>query len=112
MKNILIALIPFLLFSHQVHAECIEPALPVFPQGSSATQEDMENSELDHEVYMENARAFLNCLEEEEQAAVADGLETNETKTARDNRHQSAVDNIKSVAAEFLLQVEAFETSQ
>lgn len=96
-------------------AECVYPEQDVdMPDGSSATKEQMIETQQAVKGYMADMEAYLACLKEELTAvAAAAGEEDKEAIKRREamftKRHDAAVDQMHLVGARFNEQVRAYK---
>jgi len=89
------------------HAACNYPEEAIIPDGATATTEDMINAQTRVKQYMEEMEAYLECLDQEEATVVE--KQTPEAKTLHVQSHNTAVDAMETVAAEFNEQIRAYK---
>lgn len=90
-----------------VHAECDFPAAVEIPSGATATNEDMSAGQTLVKQYMAEMEAYLDCLDNEE--ATIPEKQTPEAKKLHRQRHNSTVDQMETVAAQFNEQIRAYK---
>jgi hypothetical protein len=96
-------------------AECVYPDQEVrMPDGTTATQADMIDTQKAVKAYMADMEAYLACLKEEHAAAMAEmGEEDAEAAAKREamftKRHDAAVDQMHLLGARFNEQVRAYK---
>jgi len=92
------------------YAACTYPESVNVPDGATSTTEQMVEGQNQIKKYMAEMEAYLDCLDHEE----ADlGREPTEDELALHNqRHNSAVDSMEAVAADFNEQVRAYKQQE
>lgn len=85
---------------------CDYPPLVAVPDGAAATIDEMVAAQTNVRNYMDAMDAYLNCVNNELEAAGDDAPD--EFKTIMVSRHNSAVAEMESVAASFNAQIAAF----
>jgi len=92
-------------------AACQFPVPIKVPNGNYATEAEMVAAQGEVKSYMANAEAYLACIAEEAEASTAgmDEEQAAEQLRIRDMRHNSAVDEMEKLAAEFNAQVRTFK---
>ena len=112
MSKTVIALTLF-LGTAQAAIACDYPARPKIADGSTATRDEMIESQASVKTYISLSNAYLECLETEEKAAV-DALEDADEKTLAERRkaftrkYNAAVEEQEIIANEFNEQVQTF----
>jgi hypothetical protein len=95
-------------------ADCTYPKAPTkFPNGKSASKDEMLAAMQVNKTYQSDVSAYQDCLKAEHDAALAkDAAMTDDQKQALTKRYiqknDAAVDEAKEVAARFNSQVQAF----
>lgn len=93
-------------------ADCVYPARVDIPDGAQATKDEMIQGQRAIKGYMEAMNAYLDCIDEETRAAVEEG-EAPEVTAERERllgqKHNAAVDEMETLAAEFNAQVRAYK---
>lgn len=99
-----------------VYADCTLPAAPQdIPDGTTATLQQMLASKKAVSDYNAATNAYLDCIKDEHQAALAAAGPsiTDDQKAKLDRmetlKHNAAVDQVTSLAARFNEQVRAFK---
>jgi len=92
---------------HGLHAECVLPEDVVIPDGTSATYEEMHDSQLFVKEYMAEMETYLECLDRENDDQPAGPAGEDEPMRARQRR--TAIDAMETVAAKFNEQVRLFK---
>ena len=96
-------------------ADCVYPDQDVqVPDGTTATQDEMIDTQKAVKAYMADMEAYLDCLKEEHNAAMAEiGEEDDEAAAKRQamftKRHDAAVDQMHLLGARFNAQVRAYK---
>ncbi len=85
-----------------------------FPDGTTATRDDMLAGKKAVEAYINDMNAYLACIEAEEaQAMIALGSANDEMKTQREKnfnkKYNAAVEEMNLVAEEFNVQLRAYK---
>jgi len=94
-------------FTQISFAACPYPEAVSVPDGTTATTEEMVDGQTRIKQYMAEMEAYLDCLDKEEQEL---GREpTAEELQLHNQRHNSAVDQMEKVAADFNEQVRAYK---
>lgn len=89
------------------YAACTYPEAVVVPDGATSTTEEMVDGQTRIKQYMAEMEAYLDCLDREETDL---GREPTVDELALHNqRHNSAVDAMEAVAADFNEQVRAYK---
>ena len=107
------AIAAFLLVAPAAHA-CDYPARAKIVNGSTATKDEMIDSQKSVKDYMAAMENYLACLEKEEEQARA-ALESADEEMLRERdevlakKHNAAVEEMEIVAAEFNEQVRAYK---
>lgn len=113
MKNLSIATLLFLLAT-QAHAACEYPARAKIANGSTATKEEMLESQREVKTYMAAMDVYLECIEEEEKQAREELEEPSQEELVQrteilNKKHNAAVEEMEIVAAEFNEQVRLYK---
>jgi hypothetical protein len=96
-------------------AECVYPDQEVpMPDGTTATQQEMIDTQKAVKAYMADMEAYLACLKEEHAAAMAEISEEDTEAAAKreamfTKRHDAAVDQMHLLGARFNEQVRAYK---
>ena len=98
------------LISAATAAECLPPATPILPDGSVASEAVMIQAQTSVSDFLSEARAYLQCLEQEEALSRAGGTETEESKSQRDEDYKAMLETTQEVNEQFLEQLEEFES--
>jgi len=85
---------------------CDYPALVAVPDGVKATIDQMVAAQASVKSYMENMDTYLNCVNQELDAAGDDAPD--EFKAIMVGRHNAAVAEMEAIAASFNDQIAAF----
>ncbi|MEM6819242.1 MAG: hypothetical protein AAF578_10680 [Pseudomonadota bacterium] len=103
------------LFGQSAWAACTYPTKIDIPNGATATQEEMIEGQKAVKQYMADMNTFLDCIEAESKATMAED-EASEAKAEREailsKRHNAAVDEMETVAANFNDAVRAYKARQ
>lgn len=115
MKTFLIIALS-LMFATQAAAACDYPARAKMVDGATATKDDMLETQKSVKTYMSEMNAYLECIDAEEKAAVAELDDpTEEVLESRNlmfiKKHDAAVEEMEIVAAEFNEQVRLFKAN-
>ena len=100
------------LAANAAKADCKYPARVEIPNGSQATQDEMVAGQRAIKSYMEAMNAYLDCIELETRAAIEEGEATEvtaERERLLNQKHNAAVDEMESLAADFNAQVRAWK---
>ncbi len=100
------------LAANAARAECNYPARVEIPNGSQASQDEMIAGQRAIKSYMEAMNAYLDCIELETRAAVEEGEAaevTAERERLLSQKHNAAVDEMETLAADFNAQVRAYK---
>jgi len=89
-----------------VSLACDYPPLVAVPDGASATIDEMVAAQQTVRSYMDAMDTYLNCVNDELQAAGDDAPE--EFKAIMVGRHNAAVEEMEMVAASFNDEIAAF----
>ncbi len=84
------------------------PADITMPDGASATEEQMIDTQRLVKAYVAEMEAYLACLDQEASALKASGEMTDEQLTINDKRYNSAVELMQGVAERFNVQVRIY----
>ena len=103
-----------LLFAMQASFACDYPARLSIVNGSTATQEEMVQSQRDVKKFVAEMEVYLECILEEEKTTRADGGElTPEDEQQREEmlnkKYNAAVEEMEKVAAQFNSEVQAYK---
>ena len=99
-------------FSFDAHAACELPlpiAVRALPDGATATEQEMLAARADITAYVEVARAYVDCIDQE-LAAAGEGASV-EYKSILVNRRNAAVTEQETVAAAFNRARQAFRAA-
>lgn len=91
----------------QASAECSTPEPTNIPDGTKATSEEMVEAQTFVKQYIAEMELYLVCLDEE--AAALEEPPTAEQTERHTQLHNSAVDSMEAVAAQFNEQVRAYK---
>ena len=91
----------------QASAECSTPDPASIPDGAKATSEEMVEAQTYVKQYIAEMELYLVCLDEE--AAALEEPPTEEQSQSHTQRHNTAVDSMEAVAAQFNEQVRAYK---
>ena len=97
MKSLFATLL--LLTSSLVSAECTQPALPEIPDGLEVDLATMVEGQQAVKTFMAESDTYLDCLYTAAEAAAE--TDTKEQVEARNQKHDSWVDEMELVAEEF-----------
>ena len=86
---------------------CDYPPLISIPAGADATMEELLTAQADVRTYMEAMEVYLTCVNDELAAAGDDAPA--EYKSIMFSRHNAAVTEMESVAADFNEEVQAYK---
>lgn len=106
MKNTQIAISALacgLFLSAQSFAECPSPMVPAFPDGKTATSEQMEHVDLLYGDFSSSMDDYMNCLEGEFEEGVISNAQFNQLLEASD-------DMTDQVRADYQEQIRLFES--
>lgn len=102
-------------------AECKRSEAPDVPDGSKASKEEMITAQQGLKKYMAATEEYLNCLDEEEKAAIeveakatepASEEERIERAAAHNSAYNAAVQEMEDKATEFNTQLKAFREAE
>jgi hypothetical protein len=99
-------------FSFDAHAACELPfptAVRVLPDGATATEQQLMAARAEISAYVEVAKAYVDCVDQELAAAGADA--SAEYKAILVNRRNAAVTEQETVAAAFNRARQAFRAA-
>ncbi len=91
-------------------AACQYPATVNIPDGAQASREELEAAHRHVTRYMRDMEAYLACLDKEV-AALPEEQRTAEVKALHTRRHNSAIDAMEAVAADFNAQLRASKSA-
>jgi hypothetical protein len=101
--------------SFQAHAACTYPTAPgKFPDGGTATLDQMKAAKADVVKYNGEMDAYLACIKLEfdgrvsKDAATLTDAQKKELQRMQDQKHNAAVDELESVATRFNEQLRTF----
>ncbi|MBT8443547.1 MAG: hypothetical protein HKN81_11370 [Gammaproteobacteria bacterium] len=94
-------------FASTVYAECPYPERVKVPDGATATTEQLVDAQSLIKKYMAEMEGYLECLDLED--ANLGREPTAEEAQMHNQRHNAAVDEMESVAADFNEQVRAYK---
>ena len=103
----LIVSVCFATFASATHAECPYPQGVSVPDGATATTEQLVDAQSRIKQWMADMEGYLECLNREE--AELGREPTADEITLHNQRHNSAVDEMEQVAADFNEQVRAYK---
>ena len=91
-------------------AGCLFPgkAEIAMPDGATATEQQMVDTQRQVKAYVAEMEAYLACLDKEAAALKASGTMTEEQVLINDKRYNSAVELMQGVAERFNVQVRIF----
>ena len=102
-----------LCVSAAAHAECAFPKAPTsIPNGATASEPEMVAAMKAFKTYNDEVTAYGQCLEDETQAKVKDGMSPialREFKIIQTKKNNTAVEDLKSKVKEFNDQVHVFK---
>ena len=98
------------LFALSAQSACPYPEDVKVPNGNTSTTEEMVAGQARIKQYMAEMEAYLDCLDRE--AAELGRDETAEELQLHNQRHNSAIDEMEKVAADFNEQVRAYKKKQ
>jgi hypothetical protein len=113
-KNIKLAAISILLFTAPAAFACDYPERATFPDGQTATKDEMIAGQQSVKAYMAAMEEYLACIAADEEVASAQ-LEDPSEEVLRQReqmlgkRHNAAVEEMEIVAAEFNNEVRAYK---
>ena len=107
MKSLFATLL--LLTSSLVSAECTQPALPEIPDGLEANLATMVEGQQAVKTFMAESDTYLDCLYTAAEAAAETDTDTEEQVEARNQKHDSWVDEMELVAEEFNLELRSYK---
>jgi hypothetical protein len=99
-------------FSFDAHAACELPlpaAVRVLPDGATATEQEMVAARAEISAYVEVAKAYVDCIDQE--LAAAGEVASAEYKSILVNRRNAAVTEQETVAAAFNRARQAFRAA-
>jgi hypothetical protein len=99
-------------FSFYAHAACELPfptAVRVLPNGATATEQELVAARAEISAYVEVAKAYVDCIDQE--LAAAGAAASAEYKTILVNRRNAAVTEQETVAAAFNRARQAFRAA-
>ena len=96
-----------LVFGLPVYADCDLPMDIEIPDGSTASTENMLAGQTRVKEYMATMEEYLDCLDHEEKAIPE--KQTPEAKELHLQLHNTAVDQMEAVAAQFNEQIRAYK---
>ncbi|MCY4427644.1 MAG: hypothetical protein OXC05_11540 [Halieaceae bacterium] len=105
MKSLFATLL--LLTSSLVVAECTQPALPEIPDGLEADLATMVEGQQAVKAFMAESDTYLDCLYTAAEAAAE--TDTEEQVEARNQQHDSWVDEMELVAEEFNQELRSYK---
>ena len=105
MKSLFATLL--LLTSSLVSAECTQPALPEIPDGLEVDLATMVEGQQAVKTFMAESDTYLDCLYTAAEAAAE--TDTKEQVEARNQKHDSWVDEMELVAEEFNLELRSYK---
>jgi hypothetical protein len=91
----------------QASAECSLPEPASIPDGANATNEEMVGAQTHVKQYIADMELYIICLDQE--AASLEEPPTVEQTQRHTQLHNSAVDSMEAVAAQFNEQVRAYK---
>lgn len=101
------------LAANAAQADCKYPARIEIPNGTQATKDEMIQGQRAIKGYMEAMNTYLDCIDEETRASIEEG-EAPEVTAERERllgqKHNAAVDEMETLAADFNAQVRAYKT--
>ena len=100
------------MISAVAFAACDYPKRIDIPNGAEATKEEMIAGQRAIKTYMDAMNTYLDCIESETEAAKSPDESpeiTAERKALLSKRHNAAIDEMETVAAEFNAQVRAYK---
>ena len=98
------------VFATSAQSACPYPEGVEVPDGNTSTTEEMVDGQTRIKQYMAEMEAYLDCLDREE--AELGREPTAEELQLHNQRHNSAVDEMEKVAADFNEQVRAYKKQQ
>lgn len=97
------------LGSTTLWADCTTPSAPDLLDGATAEEDAFIAGYKQAKAYLAEAEAFLECLQKEEAAEVAEGIATDETKAARLELYNATVDEMQAVGDNLNAEVREFK---
>jgi hypothetical protein len=119
LRNLALLTAPWLLAAGAAHAACVYPQAPQnFPNGASATKEEMLTAQTAVKTYSKEVQdVYLGCLEKEKNDSIsaldpADAEAYEQKKKAIEEihakKHNAAVDELSAIAAHWSEEIKAF----
>lgn len=96
------------LMSAVTAAECLPPATPILPDGAAASESEMIQAQETVAGFLGEARAYLQCLEQDEALSLAAETESAESKSQRDEAYQQMLETMKALNEQLLVQLQEF----
>ena len=88
-------------------AECSRPTAPTLPDGATSDLETMVEGQKAVKAFVADIEAYLDCLNKEGEAVAEE--EAPEQQLARIQEHNSAVDDMEKVAADFNTEIREYK---
>jgi hypothetical protein len=121
LRNLVLFTAPLLLAAGAAHAQasCVYPQAPqTFPNGASATKEEMLTAQQAVKAYSKEVQdVYLGCLEKEKNDAIAaldpadaEGYEQKKKaiEEIHAKKHNAAVDELSAIASRWSEEIKAF----
>lgn len=110
-KKLSIAIAASIVFGQTAFADCVQPQKPSVVDGSSASEADMVASQQAIKKYVGDGDAYLDCLVNEEKAAIADESITDETKKARLEKYNATVTDMQTMGENFNAELKKYKAA-
>ena len=91
-----------------VLADCAKPDSPVIPDGAVADEDTMIDAQHAVKDYITQADQFLDCIVNENRAALESGLDTPEAKQARSDGYDEVYKDREAVPQAFNAELKKF----
>lgn len=91
---------------------CDQPQPPALPDGASADRDAMISAHGEVKNFVNAGNAYLECLQQEEAAEVADESITEESRKARLAKYNTTVEAMQKIGADFNTELKKFNANQ
>ncbi|MAA59895.1 MAG: hypothetical protein CMK79_07050 [Pseudomonadales bacterium] len=78
------------------------------PDGAAASESEMIQAQETVAGFLSEARAYLQCLEQDEALSLAAETESAESKSQRDEAYQQMLETMKALNEQLLVQLQEF----
>lgn len=91
---------------------CDQPQPPALPDGASADRDAMVSAHGEVKSFVNSGNAYLECLQQEEAAEVANESITEDSRKVRLAKYNATVEAMQKIGADFNVELKKFNAKQ